>query len=432
LGEKNEVKAPTTDPVEEGHGKDPRIPAASSPPPQWKRHLLPWALILVGALLRLLWPLDFEWKADEKWTFDVARRTVWEGGAWPWFGMPSSVGLDNPGLSVWPFVGLAWVCRTPAEMTLGIMVLNAMALFGFVLWVRYTWPEENRNWGYWTVALFAVSPLPVLFSRKIWAPDLFPILVLPWMWAHGKRDRAGYAFLWGVVGMLLGQLHMSGFFAAAGLALATLITARRGVKWAPWAAGSACGLLPMLPWIRYVISLKATPGGQKVFSLDLFQLALKYAWGLGIDYSLGNETTAFLDGPVIAGVSTGILRWVRLALWILALAGVIVLCWDRRSLRFPTHIGTYVWGAMIGGGLMHLLCIRIHVHYLVVWSPIFHVMVAWMFSSRPRWLVLAVVLQLCVTVGFLCYVHENGGVRGGDFGVTYRRQIPSVPLRDSE
>jgi hypothetical protein len=389
-------------------------------------------LIFIGAVLRMIWPLDFEWKADEKWAYDVAVRTIREEAPFPWLGMVSSVGVDNPGMTIWPFIGLAVLFQTPAAMTLSVMVLNALALGALALWVWYGWPEEDRSLGLWGIALFAVSPIPVLFSRKLWPQNLFPIFFLPWIWSYARRERPGAAFLWGVAGMFLGQLHMSGFFAAAGLVLATLMTARKGVAWAPWAAGTACGLLPMLPWARQLLTHRPAMAGQKVISLDYFLLAFKNAWGLGLDYSLGSEMGIFLDGPVVAGRSTGLLRATQVALWILVPIALFLLWRDRRSLRFPAFFAPCVWGVLIGGALLHLLFVRVYTHYLVVWGPILGVMAAWVFSRRPRWLVAFAVLQLFMTTGFLWYVHEKGGVKDGDFGPTYRVQRQQKPEPASE
>src|SRR5437868_8153218 len=63
------------------------------------------AALVLGAFLRFAWLADMEYKGDERWTFE---RTQHVPGVdpWPALGMPSSVGLLNPGLSLWVFVVL--------------------------------------------------------------------------------------------------------------------------------------------------------------------------------------------------------------------------------------------------------------------------------------------------------------------------------------
>ncbi|HEV7223068.1 MAG TPA: hypothetical protein VGN42_10240, partial [Pirellulales bacterium] len=68
------------------------------------RARLAWILafggvLLVGAALRLAAPDDVEYKADEIWTFE--RTQADPQRPFPWLGMPSSAGMDNPGMSVW-------------------------------------------------------------------------------------------------------------------------------------------------------------------------------------------------------------------------------------------------------------------------------------------------------------------------------------------
>jgi hypothetical protein len=391
--------------------------------PWWSRPWIPWILILLGMLLRVTYPLDFEWKGDEKWSFDAAERTVRGDGAWPWVGMRSSIGLDNPGFNVWPFIGIACFTRTPAGMTLGVMLLNSLALAGFVLWIRRTWAEKDRLVGYWAIALLAVSPMSVLFSRKIWTPDLFPVFLVPWLWAHSKRDQDVGAFFWGFLGILLGQLHMSGFFAGAGLVVATWLTARRTVKWLPWGVGTVCGALPMMPWLRHQWAQGFAGGGHREISLGLFGHGLKHAWGLGLDYSLGHDTARFLDGPMIGGVSTGLVKAAHVALIALALYGGVVLWIDRRSLSMPATLRLPALGTLVGIGMLQFTFVHSNEHYLAVWGPILHLVAAWVLWRRPRWLLVSALLQLFLTLNFLHYIHQHGGATGGDYGVSYARQI---------
>jgi hypothetical protein len=218
------------------------IPSAA-PSSRASRVSAAWLCIALGSCLRLTWSLDFEWKSDERWMFGEAQRIAQGVDPWPWVGMPSGIGVQNPGASVWAFAALAHLAHDPVSMTRAVALLNVLSLWGFAWWVRATWAPRDRAVGLWGVALFALSPLPILFARKIWAQDLLPALLVPWLWAHAKRERVPAAFAWGACGALLGQVHMSGFFAAAALALATLLVERRqgGTRWRAWLAGSACG-----------------------------------------------------------------------------------------------------------------------------------------------------------------------------------------------
>src|ERR1700759_5090165 len=85
-----------------------------------------WVFLILGTLLRLIWPLDMEWKFDEKWMFAKGLSIAQGHEAWPWLGMPSGVGLRNPGMSIWPFGVIAHLVPSPVGMMFTIAVLNTL------------------------------------------------------------------------------------------------------------------------------------------------------------------------------------------------------------------------------------------------------------------------------------------------------------------
>ena len=85
-----------------------------------------------GIVLRVIWPADMEWKADEQRMFTWAS-TIGITEPWPPIGMASGVAVPNPGLSVWLFVPLARATRDPVALAQVVQVVNVIALVGFVL-----------------------------------------------------------------------------------------------------------------------------------------------------------------------------------------------------------------------------------------------------------------------------------------------------------
>lgn len=394
-------------------------PSTSSAPA--RQDALLWACIACGSLLRVLWPLDIEWKFDEKWMFATALRIARGLEPWPWVGMPSGVGTENPGASVWPFALLAHVADHPVTMTHVIAWLNVLALWGFAIWVRATWPADDRRVGLSGVALFAVSPLPILFSRKIWAQDVLPIVLVPWLWGHARRERAAGAFAWGLFGALIGQVHMSGFFAAAALVIASLIVDRKRPRWRGWWLGSVLGALPLVPWLMF-LAQRGPHGGERHWSLAFFWDAFQSGWGIGLRYSLGRDFGAFLRSPSIGGSNIPLVMAAHLALAALALWCAISLARNWRSLALSTHLQHYAWQLVLGGALLHLAGVKVYPHYLIVFSPLVHVAAAWVLARRKLWLWSACALQLFISASFLWFIHERGGAPRGDFGVSYRAQ----------
>src|SRR5678815_4005324 len=90
--------------------------------------------LIIGSLLRLVWPSDMEWKADEIWMFENSRATA-AGAPWPMLGMRSSVGIMNPGMSIWLFILMAHLAQTPVAMVILVQVLNVVALWGLYYFI---------------------------------------------------------------------------------------------------------------------------------------------------------------------------------------------------------------------------------------------------------------------------------------------------------
>jgi hypothetical protein len=389
---------------------------------RWDRSV--WIFLILGTLLRVIWPLDMEWKFDEKWMFAKGVAIAQGRDAWPWIGMPSGVGLRNPGLSIWPFALIAHVADTPTGMNQVIQWINALGLWALVLWVQRTWPKEQRALGLWGVALYAVTPLAVLFSRKIWAQDLLIVLVIPWLWGQRRRHTLIGAAVWGCFGALLGQIHMSGFFAAAALLIVTCAQDRLRWHLGGWLIGSVLGSLTLVPWVQYVLSPEARgashAGG---FSLSFFVEALRHAWGLGLEYPLERAYHTFLRGPVIAGVQTHLAQAARYGLLLLLAWGVIARALDgRKLLRLPEVIFTYAGCVVVAGLAMIAARIHVYEHYLIVFGPMLHIAAVWLLFKRRVAVLLLCTLQATLTVCFLVFVHEHGGAPDADYGKTYRTQ----------
>jgi hypothetical protein len=389
---------------------------------RWERWV--WVFLIIGSLLRLIWPLDMEWKFDEKWMFEKGVAIAQGRDPWPWLGMPSGVGLRNPGLSIWPFALLGFFADTPVAMTHTIQWINTLGLWALVWWVHRAWPKEHRALGLWGLALFAVTPLAVLFSRKVWAQDLLIVLVVPWLWGHSKRNTAAGAMAWGCFGALLGQMHMSGFFAAAALLIVTIVQDRLRWKWTAWLVGSVLGSLTLLPWIQYLVTPEAhaaSHAGQ--FSPKFFVAALRHAWGLGLEYPMERAYHELLAGPVIAGVSTHLAQAARYGLLLLLVWGVIARALEGKALlRLPPVIYTYVGCVVLTGLMMIAARVEVYEHYLIVFGPMLHIAAAWLLFKRRIAVLALCVLQAGMTACFLVYIHQHGGAPDADFGKTYRVQ----------
>lgn len=419
----------------------PSQPLSSVPRPLWVFFGL---CVVVAAALRFVWLNDMEYKGDEQWMFEHALR-IPDKDPWPELGMPSGVGLRNPGLSVAIFAALAKLAavQNPLELCQSVAGTNVLAfalLFVGVLWLVPVGRRET--WG-WALALSAVNPLGVLFQRKIWAQSVLPLLCVLFLFGWLRRQRAWGAALWGFIGALLGQIHMSGFFFAAAfflceVTLGRLRSSRPRTKWLAWFGGSLAGAWPLIPWLQYVLKSNERSHSKwwdNVSSLHFFKSWFSDSLGLGLDYSLGDQYLDFLRYPLLgSGDYYPALYFHGVAF---SLGAFVLFCVLASLYRMRTSFGhrlaglrsvsedtfTLLAGFVGYGVLLTLSGVPVHRHYLIIAFPLEGLLLAALalrHVPRPR-LVLGTLwgTQLALSLTFLHYIHENGGAIRGDYGRAY-------------
>jgi hypothetical protein len=273
--------------------------------------------IAVGAVLRLAWPGDIEYKADEAWIFFHARDLA-AGAPWPWTGMSMSIGPAFPGMSLWVFGLLAYFggAATPPDLARAVQIWNIAAIALFALFARCAIAQREREPWYWAAALWAVNPVAILLERKIWLPSVLPLpaVLLYVTWWH-RRHPAG-AFLWGALAALMAQIHVAVALLEAALAAWTFLYERRTVAWRSWLAGSAAGALPALPWLVQFPGDAGVVGHRVRWpNPGYFLKWLTQPFGFGMDYSLtGSHVAAYFRGPLLFGHPTWLMGLVHLLL----------------------------------------------------------------------------------------------------------------------
>jgi hypothetical protein len=326
------------------------------------------AAVAAGFVLRLSYPLDIEFKADERWTFEQVGAAL-TGGSWLWSGMPMSIGGLNPGASLWVFIplGRLFGADTPPQLARGVQYMNCGALIALVLFALRSVREDDRDPWFWAAALWAVNPVAVILERKIWPPSVLPLFTVAIIAAWwGRRGSIG-SFLFGLLSVLAAQIHLSVIFFAAALAIWSLADDRRSLRIMPFVGGAAFGLLPAVPWI-----LEGAGGPPGTWRLPILHFWLKWftqPFGFGSDYTLGAaQFGEFLTMPILGGTRTYVVAFLHVCLAALA----IYLYWRaaRRTLmlRLPSlrmvilgddAAGLLVRSTLIGHGvLLTLLTIR--------------------------------------------------------------------------
>ena len=411
-----------------------------------------WAAVAValgcGIALRLAWPFDIEYKADERWTFEQVQ-TLLGGGAWRWVGMPTSFGPPNPGLSLWFFAALAWLFNpeTPPQLARLVQWVNVGALFSFVAFARLVVPTPRRVLWLWAAALWAVNPVAVIYERKIWPPSALPILTVALIAVWWFRRRPVPAILWGVIGALMAQLHLGAGLFAFALALWTAMTDWRQTRWLAWVAGSALGAVPMLPWLSDVL----TRHHEFLVRVRLpiaqfFPRWFSQPFGLGLHSFALDQAIDFLTFPTLFGIHTyliGLLYVVLVVLYVWTLFQLAATT-SRRGLPSASRVflgdtpelvltNSALWGY---GGLMTLLTsvgLDLARNYLIVVAPLTALWASmlvqeWALPSdrrtARRLLAAFCIAQALISLGALGYIHEVQVIHG-EYGPTWRSQQPA-------
>jgi 4-amino-4-deoxy-L-arabinose transferase-like glycosyltransferase len=293
------------------------------------------------------WPGVTEFKADEARLLTLALDLV-EGVRFPLRGITSSVGVPNPGMSVWlyslPLV--IWKDVTAAIVFTGF--LNTLAIIG-------CWWFARRYWGalagVGAAAMFAASPWAIVYSRKIWAQNLLPFFVTAWIISGAlalveRRRRAIIAHLVSLA--ILVQIH----FSAVALVPATIlfmILFWRRVQWRMVLAGGAVAALTLTPFLVHLgqsgVNLGELVGTAQTAETRIDLGGWRYTWLISTgreihslagaeayqDYLSKVPDIASLQGvwgvTIIAGLGWLLWRGVRRRGEGSAEAGILVVIW---------------------------------------------------------------------------------------------------------
>ncbi|HEV7594715.1 MAG TPA: hypothetical protein VGO33_06935 [Gemmatimonadaceae bacterium] len=389
----------------------------------------PVALLVIGSVFRLVWPADMEWKGDEQSNFARAIAAAHDH-VFPWLGTPSSADILNPGFSIWPFALVARFSPDPVAMVGWVQWSNVIALWAFFWLFARAIPGEERGVWLWGLALFAVSPFGVMFSRKLWIPEILPLFCVAVLWGHFyRRTRIG-AFTWGLGGALIGQVHLSGFFLAFALVWGTVVRdAQRGelraTRWMYWIVGSLIGGVVLLPWLSAFVTGHAghsTYHLREVVTLNFYAQWFLAAWGLLLA-SPRYAGIEFLREPLLWGHPTYLMLLAHIFLASVSLW--ITLRWFAAGLRprFDDRLTFYLLVTLIVvGPLLTLSGVRVRAFYLIIVAPFIHLWAAAMIWPRKRLLASVAAAEMLVTATFLAFVHREGGVPWTEYGSSYRAQ----------
>ena len=206
------------------------------------------------------------------------------------------------------------------------MALLALPLFAW-RWV----PERDREGWFWAAALWAVNPVAVILERKIWPPSVLPLFVVAMIAAWWHRRTMIGSLLFGLLAVLLAQIHLSVAFLAAALALWAFADDRSSLRWGPLLAGAVARRAPGAAVAYRLDAERRRRRGAGRWRLPILSFWARWftqPFGFGADYTLGAaHVREFLSGPAIGGVPTYLVALLHATLAALA---DLALCARRR------------------------------------------------------------------------------------------------------
>ncbi|MGZ3699607.1 MAG: hypothetical protein ACXWP5_15785, partial [Bdellovibrionota bacterium] len=382
-----------------------------------------------------------------------------------WIGMLSGLSISCPPLSIWVFAVLAKLgLHSPVALVHGVelvawagILLSLVPPLFYMPGAKYA---AERQWWYWAFAIAMVNPLLLQLERKLWPTAFLPLFISISLIGWFRRERPWGALVWGFFAACLGQIEMMGFVAAFSLFAATLWSDRqrlRHTQWLYWMSGSLLGACLLIPWAAQVLSHETGAmtyighgwderlgfGYQVFWISDAVGLHLGNHLGLTRGPSQLRELADFFRYPLSGGKPTYLIAIAHAGLLasglaILGRAAYGLLLRPRGAIKFLTARATsseilILASWIVLNVVLFVFAIQVRRYHLASVFPSQLLFLAWLARperSRLGRALLGTVLacELVVSMGFIHYVHVNGGAPEGRYGISYRAQELASPL----
>lgn len=346
-------------------------------------------LFLLAAWLRLGWVGVSSFSLDEA-VISLSALNMARRGILAKLGIVSSAGLPHFPATTWVFSAMYFFTTDPLVVTLGVGLLNWLALVALFSLVR-------RHWGYWaalaTGVYLAFNPFAVFYARGLWSPSLMVPLGVLWLYAAEKARRQ---HRWVVIPIFLAgfafQVHPSG---------ATLLVASAWLIWqGRWWREARTALviggvlvgLAAVPYIAHIaccapeVADQYRDLSQQPSTLD--DVALDNLLRLGV----GREWGFLVIGEASAPL------WSQWVLGCLLVLGLIALGWRWRQAPFLTPL-VLVW--VVAAVLLFTRhSTPVYIHYQVVALPALALIVgaSTRLVKHPSWSVMIVGILVAIGI----------------------------------
>lgn len=410
-------------------------------------------LVLLGALLRLSYPGVIEYKADEIYHFEMWKGVSERGEPWPAIASLSSANMRNPGLSAWVYLilGNVFHANSPDSFNRYTQVANVLALI-LLAFVAKTAIRDDRSRAFWigALALAAVNPMFVIQGRKMWHPAFMPLFSGAFFLAILNRARPWMgAFMLGLFGLLMGQIHMSGFFFVFGVLVFLFFAGElKSLSFKHFFLGSFLGAIPLYTWMHWLLFERPadplTTSWLRLLMFRFWNFFLVDTWGVTMGNPLGSHFKELLALPRVLGLPTYGVAAAHLILLAVGLYSLFKFLkpFFMRERRISDYFrnaendtSLVLRATVIGGGVaLTASMAAIQHHHLLVAYPVMFLAFTFLIRNaftipRQARIVFALVFasQLLISASTIRYLKLHGGAPGAQFGIAYEKQPRPSP-----
>lgn len=378
-----------------------------------------WAIIVfaAAAIFRLTYLDLIEFKLDE-------ARDVYEMVKFykePYLmqrGTIQSTGVYNPPLWYYLLVLISLPSRHPQYLSWMIALLNSGAVVAFYLVVRKYY---GNLVGLVSSLLLAFSPWAILFSRKIWAPDLLMLFIVP-LFYYLHQSGSKKWFWMALFLSLITQLHASGLFLAVAI-IGFLIISRTRISLKYALIGLIVSLIPLIPYLIHQLQtgcsdcqafLAYQQEGVRVFDANVFLRSFQLINGSSFNIILGTDYDIFLEKY----------PWVKTFGLIFLLEFLLMVAGIVHSLRIKNYL---LLLPMLIVPLLYLITqTQAIMHYFIILIPFVAVVYSQAIDRLFKWkkaigiivITFIIIINIIFELVFYQFLSQKQNIEG-DYGPIY-------------
>ncbi|MGI8893992.1 MAG: glycosyltransferase family 39 protein [Bacteroidia bacterium] len=366
-----------------------------------------------------------EFKGDEARNSFKALKLVEEGEI-PLTSSISSTGINEPPVFMY-LLSLPFIFSTSPVFATGFIALMNVAAIVILFFLIKNYFSVQA--ALISVALYAVNPWQVLFSRKMWTQNLLAPFVILFIYLileaviKKKKEYIIYSLL--ILGIIL-QLHLSAiyFVALAGL---IIILYYKDVKINYLIAGIVLCLITFIPYLIFQINNNFADlhtilthfKQERIFHSSAFLMPLTLFSTNGFEYSFGNDFNEFLH----TAYKLPLIDYLSVTLLLFSLGYFLL---NMNKLK-------WIFFSWLIFGVLYLFTNRapiLYEHYFNSISPVLFIITgvatASLIKTIPVWakygvstiILMIVVYQSAFTLNILNFIKKKECI-DGDYGVPY-------------